>query len=291
MRLAVFADIHGNLAAFEAALAHAQRQAHDALIILGDIVVGAPDSAACWRLARDLGVPIVRGNHDRTVAYYGTPQADPAWDEPRYGPLHWAAAELSAAERAELAALPTTLRLADAPDLLALHASLRSDHDSVLAYTPAADLAQMFPEPDATLIVRGHNHIVAQHTLDAATLISVGAVGMALDGAPRAQYTTLERRRDGWRAIHHALPYDVAATLARFEATGYLEQTGPLGRLFRRQVATGANQIYPFFVWYERWRAAGPIGLETALARDLDLYSGGHNHCAPVGRAASRIST
>jgi predicted phosphodiesterase len=271
MRIAVLADVHGNLAAFEAVLEHAARQKHDAMVILGDVVVGAPDSAACWQLARALSVPIVRGNHDRTLAHFGTAVADPTWSEPRYGPLHWAVAEVSPTERAELAALPNTVRLDDAPELLAVHASLRSDSESVFAYTPPADLPAMFPAPDAALILRGHNHLVSQHWFGATQLITVGSVGMPLDGIPLAQYATLERRRSGWRATHHALPYDLDATLARFDTTGYLERTGPLGRLFRRQIATGANQIAPFFRWYQRWQPAGPIDLETALTRYLAL--------------------
>jgi hypothetical protein len=37
----------------------------------------------------------------------------------------------------------------------------------------------------------------------------------------------------------------------------------------------------------------GPRGLEAVPVNGAEevLYSGGHNHCAPVGRAASRIST
>jgi predicted phosphodiesterase len=68
MRLALLSDIHGNLPAFEAALAHATQQGYDQMVILGDVVVGAPDTADCWPLAKSLDVPIVRGNHGRYVA-------------------------------------------------------------------------------------------------------------------------------------------------------------------------------------------------------------------------------
>jgi predicted phosphodiesterase len=52
MRIAVLADIHGNLPAFEAALAHSRRQAVDHLVIAGDLINGAPDSRLCWQLAQ-----------------------------------------------------------------------------------------------------------------------------------------------------------------------------------------------------------------------------------------------
>src|SRR5262245_26578719 len=159
MRIAILADIHGNLPAFEAALDHVAGQHVDQLIIAGDIVVGAPDSAACWRLARSLGCPIVRGNHERYLAHYGTPSAAPEWESEQFAPLRWAVAQFTQAERAAIAQLPLALRDPGWPDLLIVHASARSDKDSVAAYTPDSELAAMFPAVQERLIVRAHNHV------------------------------------------------------------------------------------------------------------------------------------
>ena len=52
MRIAVLADIHGNLAALEAVLEELGRLRPDRLLVLGDVVDGAPDSIACWRRVR-----------------------------------------------------------------------------------------------------------------------------------------------------------------------------------------------------------------------------------------------
>ena len=43
MRLAILCDIHGNLPAFEAVIAHVKQQSPDFLVIAGDIVNGSPD--------------------------------------------------------------------------------------------------------------------------------------------------------------------------------------------------------------------------------------------------------
>src|SRR6266545_5340154 len=153
MRIAVLADIHGNLAAFEAALDHVTRQRVDQVVIAGDIVVGSPDSAACWRLAQGLGCPILRGNHERYVAHYGTPSAAPEWSTERFAPVQWAA-PLADDERRAIAQLPLRLSLPDLPDLLIVHASLRSDHDGVMAYTSDEQLAAMFPGVRERVIVR-----------------------------------------------------------------------------------------------------------------------------------------
>lgn len=267
MRIAVLADIHGNRHAFEAALDHARSQRPDLLLILGDIVIGSPDSAACWQLARDLDCPIVRGNHERYMADLGTERGDPAWLTPQYAPLHWAAAQFSSDERAAMGALPPTLRLPEAPELLFVHASLRNDRDSLRAHTPATQLTAMFPNPAASLIVRGHNHIGATRIWDAGLIVTAGSVGLPLDGNPTAQYLLLEHRRAGWQTTHHAVPYDLEAALARFEADGYLEATGPIGRIYRQELRTASFHMVPFLRAYKAWAAVEPITLEAALLR------------------------
>lgn len=271
MRIAVLSDIHGNLPAFEAALAHARRRGFDQLVIAGDIVVGAPDTAACWQLAQSLGCPIVRGNHERYVADLGTERAPPLWETPQFTPVQWAAGQLTDAERAALGALPLALRLPEAPDLLIVHASLRSDGDSIRAHTPDSALPELFPGEVEPLIVRGHNHIAATRPWGERTIVTAGSVGMPLDGSTTAQYLLLERRPAGWRIEHQSVPYDHDAAIGRFYSSGYLEATGPIGRLVLRELLTASFQLVPFLRYYQRLKAAEPIGLDAALERFMSL--------------------
>src|SRR5215210_4023778 len=133
MRLAILADIHGNLPAFHAALDDVARQQVDRIVLAGDVAAGAPDSAACWDLARSLGCPIVRGNHERYLAHFGTPQAHPLWATEQFGPLQWAVRQFTDAQRHAMMDLPLTLRLPDAPGVMFCHASARGDYDTVSA--------------------------------------------------------------------------------------------------------------------------------------------------------------
>jgi predicted phosphodiesterase len=271
MRIAVLADIHGNLPAFEAALAHARAQAPDQIVIAGDIVNGSPDSAACWQLARSLGVPVLRGNHERYVFDFGTLRADPRWDGPQYAPVRWSHDQLGPDARAELAALPAQIRLPGIPDLLIVHASQRGDNDSIHNYTPDERLAEMFPDPRAALIVRGHNHSGAVRIWGERLLITTGAVGLPLNNTLTAQYLLLDRIAGQWRIAHQSVPYNLDAALERFHSTGYLAATGVMGRLYMRELATASFVIVPFLRAYERWSAQAPLSLEDALARFLVL--------------------
>jgi predicted phosphodiesterase len=271
MRIAILADIHGNLPAFEAALAHAQAQGPDQIVIAGDIVNGSPDSAACWQLARSLGVPMLRGNHERYVFDFGTPRADPSWDGPQFAPIRWAHDQLTDEERAELAALPSSIRLPGLPDLLIVHASQRGDNDSIHNYTPDEQLAAMFPAPNASLIVRAHNHIGAVRPWGERLLITAGSIGLPLNTTTTAQYLVLDRTHGRWQITHHSVPYDLDAALERFHSTGYLAATGVIGHLYMRELATASFYLVPFLRAYARWSAQSALSLEDALARFFAL--------------------
>jgi predicted phosphodiesterase len=272
MRIAVLADIHGNLPAFEAALDHATRQRIDQIVIAGDIVVGAPDSAACWQLAQSLGCPIVRGNHERYVAHYGTPNAAPEWATEQFAPVRWAAAQFDGAERHAIERLPLSLRLPDAPELLIVHASTRNDRDTIVAHTPEEQLGAMFPGVRERVIVRAHNHVGQVRHWGDRVIVTTGAVGLPLDSHPTAQYLILERRAGRWQIEHQSAPYNVDATLRRFHETGCLAATGPMGRLLMREVATASYHVVPFLRAYARWTAEQPVPLVEAVERFLALY-------------------
>ncbi len=265
MRLAVLGDIHGNLAALEAVLEHAYRLNPDGFVVVGDIVVGAADSLACWERAKALGCPILRGNHEAYVATFGTAAAPPAWATPQFAPVAWAVRQLGEAVRRTLGRLPPSLGLPGAPDLLFVHASLRSDHDNLNAYTSEEVLTEMFPNLRARYVVRGHDHVAATRLWRTHQLITNGSVGIPLSGLPEAQYAVLTRHKDGWQPDFYSVPYDVEATLSRFGASGYLEEAGPMARLFYREVAHATPQLIPFLRGYARWSAGGALSLERAV--------------------------
>lgn len=269
MRLAILADIHGNLPAFEATLAHVAGQAPDQILIVGDVVSGLPDSDACWRLAQSLGCPILRGNHERYVADFGTPAAAPIWSTEQFAPLHWAIAQLTDAERRAMAVLPRTLCLPEAPEVLFVHASARDDYDTITAHTPEPELEAMFRDAPERWLIRAHNHIAQTRPWGERLIVTTGSVGLPLDMQTTAQYLLLDQTATGWNIRHQSVPYDLSVTLRRCRDTGYLAATGPMGRLFLREVATASSHIVPFFQRRARWSDGQQLSLAAAVERFL----------------------
>lgn len=271
LRLAILADIHGNLPAFEAALRHVAQQKVDQIIIAGDLVIGAPDSKDCLELAMSLECLILRGNHEQYVANYGTPNGSPKWVTEQYAPLQWAVAQLSEEDRQWVSQLPTSLRMPEAPDLFVVHASERNDHDSMGPHTPEHELHSMFPTAEERYIVRAHNHYGQVRIWEKGYIITNGSVGLPLDGHPTAQYLLLDRCKSGWKIQHQSVPYNIDTTVSRFYDTNYLSTVGPMGRLFFRELITATQQLVPFLRLYAQWSKKSPISLADAVDRFLSF--------------------
>lgn len=274
VRIAVLGDIHGNLPALEAVLERLDALRPDRVACIGDVVVGATDSAACWRLLRGRGIESVRGNHERYLL--AAVDGDPAFATEQWAPVRWAAAQLEEGELAELRRLPLARRPAGAPGLLTVHASPRDDYDHLSPATPQDEWLAMFGGVPERTVVRGHNHLAFERRGCGRHVIALGSVGLSLDGSATAQFAWLEPDPDapgGWRATHERLRYDVDAAVRRFRDSGYLEAAGPMARLFLREVATGTHQLIPFMRHVRRWRAEAPeLPLEAALERFLTMY-------------------
>ena len=271
IRIAILADIHGNLPAFEAASKHVSQQKVDQVIIAGDIVNGSPNSKACWSLALSLGCPILRGNHERYVAHFGTSKASPLWATELFAPLQWTVEQLSEQDRQCMEQLPLNLRLPEAPNLFIVHATERGDHDTVESHTPEQGLHDMFPTAKEGYMIRAHNHYGQVRVWEKGFIITNGSVGLPLDGNPTAQYLLLDQEKNGWNIQFQSVPYHLDATISRFHDTGYLSTVGPMGHLFFREVVTASQQISPFLRLYTQWSKQGYISLSRAVDRFLNL--------------------
>jgi predicted phosphodiesterase len=270
-RIAILADIHGNLPAFEGALEHVSQQKVDRIILAGDIINGSPDSKACWALALSLGCPILRGNHERYAGHFGTSQASPLWSMEQFAPLQWAVDQLSEQDRQCMEQLPLSLRLPEAPNLFIVHATERGDHDTIASHTPEQVLHDMFPTTQERYIIRAHNHYGQVRVWEKGLIVTCGSVGLPQDGNPTAQYLLLDQEKNGWKIQHQSVPYRLDATIGRFHDTGYLCVAGPMGHLFYREVVTASPHIVPFLRLFTQWSKQGDISLSRAVDRFLSL--------------------
>ena len=119
MKLALFADIHSNLEAITACLAHAQALGADRYAFLGDLVGYGADPVGVLDLIEQHaanGAVVVLGNHD--AAAIGRP--DETLNDNAQAAIAWTRTQLGERQRAFLGGLPLTVR---DDNILFVHAS------------------------------------------------------------------------------------------------------------------------------------------------------------------------
>lgn len=219
MRIAVVADIHGNLPALEAVVADITRRGVDTVVNLGDNVSGPlfPLETARFLMAQDW--VHLAGNHERQLLTQGPGE----WGKSD----EFSHAQLTAKELEWLATLRPCLRFN--PNVMLCHGTPRSDSEYFLETVEPTHLrAATLPEIDARLgvvngglIACGHTHIPrAVRASTGQLIVNPGSVGLpAYDdilpfphvietGSPDARYAIVEQAGTTWVPTLIAVPYD-----------------------------------------------------------------------------------
>jgi predicted phosphodiesterase len=139
MRVAIIADIHGNLQALEAVLAEIAAEPVDRIVCLGDVVSFGPQPREVIARLRALGCPVVVGNADAEV-FDPRPSDGDVTDEGQHfiDMNRWTRGLLSEDELAYLRGFQPTVmvELGGGKTLLCYHGSPRSFNDRILPETP-----------------------------------------------------------------------------------------------------------------------------------------------------------
>ncbi len=233
MRIALLADIHANLEALDACLAHAAAQRVERLVFLGDLVGYGADPVAVLDRIRpllDAGALALRGNHDEAALFGPTGFSTDAATAAR-----WTAAQLDAPARALLEALPLTI---NEDDRLYTHADASNPADFRYV-TDERSARRSLGGTAARLTFCGHTHDPMLFGLGAADRLAlhrppadvpmpllpsrrwlavIGAVGQPRDGNPAACYGLLDTTAATCAWMR--LPYDIAKAAAKIRAAG-----------------------------------------------------------------------
>lgn len=233
MRLMVFSDIHGNLAALKAVLEDAGKRNVHRSICLGDIVGYGPFPNECLELIKS--VPNCRslaGNHDVATL----------WETSPYGmssaakeAILWTMDALTEENKTYLSQLPDRL---DLFDMTFVHANPYNPKGWRYVMDRKYAL-RSFAATKSRHIFIGHSHrpllIIRKHFFGVDILngtdqdvhsfedrkrriINCGSVGQPRDRDPRASYLIYDSRRQQYE--FHRVAYEIAETIRAIHAAG-----------------------------------------------------------------------
>ena len=258
-RIAVLADIHGNLPALEAVLAEPDVAAADLVVLDGDLADGPFPAETLDRLdalgARALWL---RGNGDRWLVEMRAGRfrhPDPATDDL----IRWAAGRLSDAHLARLAALPlsATLDVAGLGRVAVLHATGRGDDEMLLVDSAVAQARAAFAGVDAGLVVVGHSHMPFDRLFDRRRVVNAGSVGLPY-GHSGASWALL-----GPDVVLRRTGYDARAAADRILACG-MPGAADFVATCVLATASDAEALAAFRATLERQQRSGDLSFGSA---------------------------
>ena len=178
MRIALIADIHGNLLALDAVLAELAEEDVDEIVCLGDVAVGPQTAEALERIA-ETPCRVVLGNWDQYVVDgFPSPRSDLERKFVEMG--EWWAEQLGPEHREVIRGFERLVELELKPGLrlLAFHGSPRSVEDRILPTTPDDEVERMLMGLHAPLMAAGHTHFPMARQHGTALLLNPGSVGL-----------------------------------------------------------------------------------------------------------------
>ncbi len=211
MKSLILADIHANLAAFEAILE--KEGSWDTFIFLGDAVMAGPNPDEVLSLLSSLGGTFIIGNHDREVLELDS-DASVTNPDKKWG--QWHRKNISKANLDFLASFQESCVLEIQGLVMRFsHGRLSREMGGRLWPDSSPEvfafLANQHPE---SYVWVGHSHVQFQKTHDDTTFINPGTVGAGYLGQPLACYAMI---RDGQVELK-AISYDVEKTCWAMES-------------------------------------------------------------------------
>ena len=219
MKIALFGDIHANWEALETVLADADEQGCDSYVCLGDVVGYNADPVKCLEKIREMGCPVVKGNHDEDAGgEHSLEMMNPTAAEA----LQWTRDQLSSEQREWLARMRMVRQV---EDFTIVHSTL--DQPNVWNYvTNKFDAMSNFSYQFTQVCFHGHTHVprvfvrgsrVQEVTPDSVAIepgmkyfINAGSVGQPRDGEWKASYCIYDT--DNKIVTFRRLEYDIETT-------------------------------------------------------------------------------
>ncbi|MGI6711230.1 MAG: metallophosphoesterase family protein [Bacillota bacterium] len=186
MKISVFSDVHGNLAALEAVLSDIRKRSVDYIFCAGDLVGCGPFPNEVVQLISDHNIPCLMGNYDDAVAF---DRESSGLDERS---VHWTKAHISEECRKILSSLPQEIRFeVNEKRLLLVHGS-PAKLDESLGKDAGEDYLQgILNQEEIDLLICGHTHVPFLKKLDKGWVVNAGSIGKPKHGKLSAVYALI----------------------------------------------------------------------------------------------------
>jgi putative phosphoesterase len=248
MKIAVLADIHGNLPALNAVLAEIDGEDINQILVAGDIL-GAPYPAEVIKILHARNAYMIRGNSDDYILKIKSNPSDSNWyTSKKFAPTYWIYKNLNQYWLNFIESLPKQkiISFHGTDDILMVHSiylpMLPTDNSGILITDKYNELVDSYTKSiNQSVLIFGHNHVPWNQKINGCLALNPGSTGCPLNGTVGAQYALLDWKKNHWEADMRTVYYCIDELNASFVESGFLKEGGPLARSFLHNINTGRD--------------------------------------------------
>ena len=237
-RIAILGDIHANIDALNVVLDDCRRYGVTDYLCVGDVVGYNAAPSECLKIVRDLGCPVVKGNHDDYISATDKSLSD--FNPSAAAVIEWTRGQLTGEELAWLKDLPFSVTKMG---MTIVHSTMDNPENFGYVFENVQAEAS-FIYQKVPLCFHGHTHcpMIFERSLNGVFridpselqngafklvpgrkyFINVGSVGQPRDLNPLSSYVIYDPVAK--TVYFRRLPYDIAAAQAKIRAAGLPER-------------------------------------------------------------------
>ncbi|MHA2127819.1 MAG: metallophosphoesterase family protein [Promethearchaeota archaeon] len=250
MKLAVLADIHGNLPALNAVMEEIEIEGVSHILVAGDIL-GGPCPVEVIRRLITLNACMIRGNfEDYILKIYSNPSDSNWYMSKQFSPTYWIYKRLNQHLLSFIDSLPEQkiISLHGTDDILMVHSihppMLPTDASGTLITDKYNELVDSYTKSmEQSVLIFAHNHVPWNQKINGCLALNPGSTGFPLNGTIGAQYALMEWENDCWEADIRTVHYNIDKINDAFVRSGFLKEGGPLARAILSSVNTGKDMM------------------------------------------------
>jgi predicted phosphodiesterase len=224
-QVAIITDIHANLPALQAALAHVDALGIQRIYCGGDLVGYGPHPNEVCALIAERDLPTIYGNYDYAIARddhdCGCAYITPHDRDLGQQSVEWTLVHTDSRSKAFMRQLPFDLHfdVGDTPVHL-VHGSPRKVNEYLFEDKPARLYERLAAAESDRALVFGHTHKPWVCEYGGVLFVNCGSVGKPKDGDPRAAFAVLREAINGVDVTIERVAYDAEAVADEVRQAG-----------------------------------------------------------------------
>jgi len=241
-KIALIADIHGNLPAFNAILNDLKKNGINKVIIAGDLITDCPDSDEVLNIIREMECTVIKGNREQYFLDHRAGLKEHWTHSRQMSALMWTFDRLSRKNRRYIESLPaeTTVKVQDYT-IKIVHGSPDSISELIYPVEKRDRFEEIMINLEEDILICGHCHQQWDHSFNGKIAINCGSAGVHYNKERCAEYSILAIEDSQISIFHRKVTYDLQELENRFRNSGLYEASPHWSQSVLNSIKSGEN--------------------------------------------------